>query len=79
MLQAIWALGEPDMGRASCVPAQEMAQRMRVAVEARDAGELLIIALTDARRSEGMFDFHEMSRLLGMGDVIAFQKRHNAL
>ena len=165
------------IGRASCVPAQEMSQRIRVAVEARGDGELLIIARTDARRSEGleaaldrlhlyseagadllfleapesedeiakaaaaidkplmlnaahggvtpvlnplayaqlgvrlviypsgaplsaaqsaqafyqklaiddanvrgegMFDFREMSRLLGMDDVIAFQKRHNA-
>jgi len=30
-----------------------MAQRIRVAVEARGDGELLIIARTDARRSEG--------------------------
>jgi 2-methylisocitrate lyase-like PEP mutase family enzyme len=42
------------VGRAASVPASQMAQRVRVAVEARGDGDLLIIARTDARRSEGL-------------------------
>ncbi|QIG53625.1 isocitrate lyase/PEP mutase family protein [Altererythrobacter sp. BO-6] len=42
------------VGRATSVPSQEMVKRMQVAVEAREGGEMLIIARTDARRSEGL-------------------------
>ncbi|MEL7188189.1 MAG: isocitrate lyase/PEP mutase family protein [Pseudomonadota bacterium] len=42
------------VGKASSVPAEEMEQRMKVAVEARGDGDLMIIARTDARRTEGL-------------------------
>jgi len=41
-------------GRAVSVPAQEMVTRIKVAVEARDDGDMLIIARTDAYRTEGL-------------------------
>ena len=44
------------VGRAQSVAAEEMVARVRVAVEARDdaPGDMLIIARTDARRTEGL-------------------------
>ena len=42
------------VGRAVSVPAPEMVTRVKVAVEARDDGDMLIIARTDARRTEGL-------------------------
>ncbi len=41
------------VGRARSVPKDEMLTRIAVALEARDDGDMLIIARTDARRSEG--------------------------
>lgn len=40
-------------GHARSVPVEEMETRVRVAVEARGQGDILIIARTDARASEG--------------------------
>ncbi|XUU60526.1 isocitrate lyase/PEP mutase family protein [Erythrobacter sp. HA6-11] len=42
------------VGRATSVPAQEMVKRIRVAVETRGDDDLMVIARTDARRSEGL-------------------------
>ena len=42
------------VGRAASVPAEEMELRVEVAVEARGDGDMLIIARTDARRTEGL-------------------------
>jgi 2,3-dimethylmalate lyase len=42
------------VGRASSVPQAEMERRVRVGVEARGDGDILIIARTDARRTEGI-------------------------
>ena len=42
------------VGRAQSVPQAEMVQRVKVAVEARGSGDILIIARTDARRTEGL-------------------------
>ncbi len=42
------------VGRAVSVPAEEMVRRIAVAIEARGGGDMLIIARTDARRSEGL-------------------------
>lgn len=42
------------VGRASSAPIEEMVKRMRVAVEARGDGDMIIIARTDARRTEGL-------------------------
>ncbi|MEM8726447.1 MAG: isocitrate lyase/PEP mutase family protein [Pseudomonadota bacterium] len=42
------------VGRAESVPRDEMERRVRVAIEARGDGEMLIIARTDARRTEGL-------------------------
>lgn len=41
-------------GKSLAVPSQEMETRIKVAVEARGEGDLLIIARTDSRRSEGL-------------------------
>ena len=42
------------VGRAVSVPKEEMLTRIAVALEARGDGDMLIIARTDARRSEGI-------------------------
>ncbi|WP_432199888.1 isocitrate lyase/PEP mutase family protein [Erythrobacter sp. W53] len=42
------------VGRAQSVAIEEMQRRVRVAVEARGDGKMLIIARTDARRTEGL-------------------------
>lgn len=42
------------VGRAVSVPKAEMLTRIAVALEARGAGDMVIIARTDARRSEGI-------------------------
>lgn len=42
------------VGRAVSVEADEMIARMKVAVEARGDGDILIIARSDARRTEGL-------------------------
>jgi 2-methylisocitrate lyase-like PEP mutase family enzyme len=42
------------VGRAISVPPQEMVKRVEVAVEAKGADDIQIIARTDARRSEGL-------------------------
>jgi len=42
------------VGQAVSVPADEMIRRLHVAVEARSEGDILLIARTDARRSEGL-------------------------
>ncbi|MEP0190394.1 MAG: isocitrate lyase/PEP mutase family protein [Erythrobacter sp.] len=42
------------VGRAMSVPTKEMVRRVKVAVEARGDGDMLIIARTDARRTEGL-------------------------
>lgn len=41
-------------GKTVAVPTDEMAMRVKVAIEARGEGDMLIIARTDARRSEGL-------------------------
>ena len=42
------------VGRAMSVPTEEMVRRVKVAVEARGDGDILIVARTDARRTEGL-------------------------
>lgn len=42
------------VGQAKSVASEDMDRRVRVAVEARGDGEMLIIARTDARRTEGL-------------------------
>ncbi len=42
------------VGRAESVATEEMQRRVRVAVEARGDGDMLVIARTDARRTEGL-------------------------
>ncbi len=42
------------VGKAVSVPADEMVRRLHVATEARGEGDLLFIARTDARRTEGL-------------------------
>lgn len=42
------------VGRAVSVPTEEMVTRVKVAVEARGDGDIIIIARTDARRTEGL-------------------------
>ena len=42
------------VGRAASVSAEEMERRVKVAVEARGDGDMLIIARTDSRRTEGL-------------------------
>ncbi len=42
------------VGRAQSVEADEMVRRVRVAAEARGDGDMLVIARTDARRTEGL-------------------------
>jgi 2-methylisocitrate lyase-like PEP mutase family enzyme len=42
------------VGQAVSVPAGDMIRRLHVAVEARGEGDILLIARTDARRTEGL-------------------------
>lgn len=42
------------VGKASSVPAKDMERRVRVAAEARGEGGMMVIARTDARRTEGL-------------------------
>lgn len=55
------------VGRAVSVPAEDMVKRVQVAVEAREDGDMLIIARTDARRSEGLEA--AIDRLSAYGDA----------
>ena len=61
------------VGRASSVSTEEMVRRVRVAVEARGEGDILIIARTDARRSEGLdAALARLSAYAGAGADILF-------
>lgn len=67
------------LGMPKSVPVEQMESRMKVAVEARDDGDILIIARTDARRAEGPDAAIERLRRYGDAgaDILFFEAPDN--